>query len=806
MTATRAPWIGLDLENGRYHVLGLLGEGGMASIFKATDRQSNKEVVLKVPKPALLADPEFQHRFAREIRTLVELKHPSVVAVFGFGRHDNVPFAVLEYLSGRTLAEQPKRCQPKDLGTWLPDIAAALDHIHKAGYVHRDVKPGNILFDAKGRPRLADFGIIKSINEKANQQTMALTESGVTVGTPEYMAPELAKGHSFDGKVDQYALAVTVYERLSGRRPIEGGTGPVILVKQIREKPKPLDEVAEVSIALSEVVGKALSKNPKDRYPSCFEFARAVMNPSRPTPAATKVPANTVVSGRTPLAYEAQPQRSSWVLPAAIGGGALALALMALLGWILLRPNQVPGAANQAPKIILTDVPSHVVNAGDKAFTFKPVENVKAIVGKVNKFSVAVERTPRWPGAIPLFLMADQNGAVQVGSATIEPDKDSATVSFRFAAGVTSASIKVIGKAGEFAQELAVPLEIVVPRFTVAKLNDVHLKAGEDAVVEVSITRDNFDDEVVLVAEGSGIISGLPMMRFPAGVNEASLRLRPLGNAQSVSVRLLDVGSREVKASFNVTVEAASKAKSKTPAPRTVDATLVGRLTSDVAILVFSPRDGSTLAAWDNTSVQIWDTAAKKSKAAAIVAGRPVAGTFSPDGQKLLTATESKAYLHNTKGDELNSGKNLHKVIGVYFDTVQTTMVPYFWSTAGLCGMDGKLRSAGTGGANSIKYSTFGAAHKLSETGDKLKYVGKKNVTMSPGRIGDYGASHDGRWVIVASGDKILLYDIENGDGASAIWEKEVNGVKAVAVAPDGRTVAVGVGRELRILQVDSKQ
>jgi serine/threonine protein kinase len=806
MTATRAPWVGLDLEDKRYHVLSLLGEGGMASIFKAIDRQKDKEIVLKVPKPALLADPEFVHRFAREIRTLVELKHPSVVAVYGFGRHNGVPFAVLEFLSGGTLADQPKPCQPKELGAWLPDVAVALDHIHKAGYVHRDVKPGNILFDAQGRSRLADFGIIKSINEKASQQTMALTESGVTVGTPEYMAPELAKGHSFDGKVDQYALAVTVYERLSGRRPIEGGTGPVILVKQIREKPKPLDEVAHVSPALAEAVGRALAKDPKNRFPSCFEFARAVMNPNRTTPAATKVPPSTrtSVTTRTPLAYEPTSTQASWVLPTAIGGGVLALLLFAVGGWLLLRPTPAPATPNNVVKIPISDAPPPVV--GNAPFRFKALESAKAIAGKPGSVIIAVHRTAAWLGPIKLVMQPSQNGVMPLGIATIAPGADSATLTFRLMPNVTTASLKITGSAGEYSEEITVPLDVVVPRYSVMKIDDVQLAANEELLIAVNVSRDGWEDEIVMQPEPpQGVIPFPTTLRIPPGSNETSFRIRSASRAFSGPFRLIGINQEE-KARFNVTVSAASAGKTKTPIIRDEIGTLIGRQLSELGTIAFCPRDPETLVAWDQSHLSVWETGQKHRTVYKPLDGIPSRGTLAPDGKRILTATKNKIYIHDLQGKELTAGPNRYRIVGMYFDVTPSAVLPYFWTPSGLCNAKLTVVQPGAPGANAIKYSTAGSGVKLSETDGKLKLSGKKSVTFASPKPDDFAVSHDGRWVAIAASGKVLLYDTDAADPTAPMWEKDVPGTTAIAISPDGKTIALGVGKDLRLLNVKPQE
>src|SRR5438132_6329137 len=228
MPVELSSWIGRTLASDRYRVTGKLGEGGMGFVFQAVDRHLERDVVIKVPRRDVLEDPAFAGRFQREIRSLVRLAHPHIVKVLDVGEADGLPFAVLQYLSGGSLANRinpgvPVTVRVKKLQDWLAQIAAALDFTHSQGYIHRDVKPDNILFDAPGNVFLSDFGIAKVLADSRSAGTQTLrTQTGVVLGTPQYMAPELIMGQPHDGRVDQYALAIVVYEMLSGVLPITG--------------------------------------------------------------------------------------------------------------------------------------------------------------------------------------------------------------------------------------------------------------------------------------------------------------------------------------------------------------------------------------------------------------------------------------------------------------------------------------------------------------------------------------------------------------------------------------------------------
>jgi hypothetical protein len=287
MTIQSGDWNGLTLGNGRYVITAKLGEGGMGSVYRALDRNIEADVVIKVPRPAMMEDPDFAGRFTREIRSLVKLSHPHIVKVTDVGVYEGAPFAVMQYLSGGTLDDQRPTapegrmlpCDPRTVPHWLTAVAQALDYVHGQGFVHRDVKPGNILFDGQGHAFLSDFGVAKvlaSATDNRAAQT-AVTGAGMVLGTPEYMAPELIMGESFDGRVDQYALAVTVYEILCGRRPFESDAKTKLLVLHTSKAPPRLSEVyPAIPEQLSQVVLIGLAKEPSERYANCVALAAAV--------------------------------------------------------------------------------------------------------------------------------------------------------------------------------------------------------------------------------------------------------------------------------------------------------------------------------------------------------------------------------------------------------------------------------------------------------------------------------------------------------------------------------------------------
>ncbi len=284
---TVAPtWNGLTLAGGRYAVHSQLGTGGMGLVYLAHDQHLDCDVVIKTPRPEVFTGSAIA-RFTREIRSLVRLIHPHIVKILDVGEHEGLPFVVLQYLSGGNLRQRQKLSRdstpaPMPLETlcdWLEHVADTLDFIHEQGYVHRDVKPDNILFDPHGHPYLADFGVAKLLAADESGYTVTnVTSAGAMVGTPYYMAPELVQGQTFDGRADQYALAVMVHELLAGKVPFDATFRAAILMAHTSTEPPLLsDVVSAVPLPLALAVRQALAKNPDERYPDCRSFAGAVL-------------------------------------------------------------------------------------------------------------------------------------------------------------------------------------------------------------------------------------------------------------------------------------------------------------------------------------------------------------------------------------------------------------------------------------------------------------------------------------------------------------------------------------------------
>jgi len=262
-----------------YRVEEPLGAGGMAVVYRARDERLGRPVALKVLPPALAADAGFRRRFTAESRAAAAVDHPNIIPVYEAGQAGRSLFIAMRLVAGGDLGGVLSRegpLPPARAAQFLSPIASALDAAHRAGLVHRDVKPGNVLVDTSpGRPEhvyLSDFGISKGAASSAG-----LTGTGQFLGTPNYTSPEQIKGLAADGRADQYALACVTWQLLTGTVPFERADGMDVLFAHLHEPPPPLDALRPgLPAATGQVLARALAKEPGERYPSCGEFADAL--------------------------------------------------------------------------------------------------------------------------------------------------------------------------------------------------------------------------------------------------------------------------------------------------------------------------------------------------------------------------------------------------------------------------------------------------------------------------------------------------------------------------------------------------
>ena len=256
-----------------YEILDELGRGGMAIVFKAREKQLEREVAIKVLPFSLAFDKEFVERFQREARTSAKLEHPSIIPIYRVGKSGRVIYFVMKFLRGKPLASvlaARGSLPPAEIRQILVQVARALAYAHKSGIVHRDIKPDNIMFDEHGQAVVTDFGIAKAATGGK------LTGTGMSIGTPHYMSPEQARAQQLDGRSDIYSLGVVAYQCLTGSVPFDGEDSFSIGYKHIMEEvPTPPLETYDQR-TLFEVIRKMMAKVPDDRFQTSDDLVQAL--------------------------------------------------------------------------------------------------------------------------------------------------------------------------------------------------------------------------------------------------------------------------------------------------------------------------------------------------------------------------------------------------------------------------------------------------------------------------------------------------------------------------------------------------
>jgi len=330
---------------GRYKVEKIIGEGGMATVYLATDQKHKRKVAVKVMRPELAATLGAE-RFLREVEIAGQLSHPHILPMYDSGESEGLLYYVMPYVPGETLREKLLRegaLPAEDALRLAREVAEALAYAHRQGIIHRDIKPANILL-SEGHALVADFGIARAVGDSGGEQ---LTRTGIAVGTPQYMAPEQATGEKeVDGRADVYATGAVLYEMLAGEPPFTGPSARIILTRSLTEAPRALTAARQgLPPSLDAVVQKALAKNPADRYATGSALVTALdslrTGMTSGTTSAVTAPATAVLpasSKAVSAAVDAMPKRMFSVRNLAIAGAA------ALVVWAVTVTIKAGGA------------------------------------------------------------------------------------------------------------------------------------------------------------------------------------------------------------------------------------------------------------------------------------------------------------------------------------------------------------------------------------------------------------------------------------------------------------------------------
>jgi serine/threonine-protein kinase len=292
----------LRLLAGRYQVGDLIGRGGMADVHVGTDTRLGRRVAIKLLKPSLATDPAFRSRFRREAQDAAKMAHPTIVRIFDAGEETvrgpngqeaQLPYIIMEYVDGRLLKDMIAAgpMNPGDAVRIIEQVLTALEYSHRAGVVHRDIKPGNIMVTATGQVKVMDFGIARAISESS----ATIAETSTIVGTAQYFSPEQARGEAVDARTDLYSTGIVLFEMLTGRAPFRGENPVAVAYQHVNQLPAPPSTLnSDVSPALDAVVLRGVAKDRFERYQSAADFRED----------AAAAGAGNVVAKRTPASAD----------------------------------------------------------------------------------------------------------------------------------------------------------------------------------------------------------------------------------------------------------------------------------------------------------------------------------------------------------------------------------------------------------------------------------------------------------------------------------------------------------------------
>ena len=356
----------------RYEIEEILGEGGMAFVYKAKDRQLQRTVAIKTLKPNYVSQEKFVDRFRREAQTAANLNHPNIVQIFDWGIEDE-PYFVMEYIEGNTLTSIISSNRTVGLNDILyigSQVASGLKEAHKHGLVHRDIKPGNIMITPSGKVKVTDFGIVSLQNEESD-----ITKTGAVLGTASYISPEQAQGKAVSFESDLYSLGTVLYELITGKPPFSGDSPIATATKHLTDKPEKLSTYRkDIPKGLENAVLKLLEKRPYDRFKSA-EDLRALLLQQRKQIQINQTQENLVDLTNPKIKFR-------FTLP------ALVISIMLVFGTIWTLSNIFEGLPVDGGAPSLVEIPD--LTGSEQAQALNDLQELGFIVGIENSADSSV--------------------------------------------------------------------------------------------------------------------------------------------------------------------------------------------------------------------------------------------------------------------------------------------------------------------------------------------------------------------------------------------------------------------------------
>jgi tetratricopeptide (TPR) repeat protein/predicted Ser/Thr protein kinase len=385
----------------RYEIVRLLGQGGMGAVYKAHDKELDRQVAIKVIRADMAANPEILRRFKQELILARQITHKNVIRIFDLGQAEGMKFITMEYIEGENLQSvlrQKKKLQPAEAASIIAQVCRALEAAHNEGVVHRDLKPQNIMLDKSGRAYVMDFGIARSMLGDG------MTQTGALIGTPDYMSPEQAKGQKLDARSDLFSTGIILYEMLSGQVPFDADTTMGKLWKRTNEPARPLDELDKtIPQPLSDIVRKCLEIDPQKRFASAGDLLQRIEVWQGPA-AGTRL---------VSLPVAVLPGSRKWLAAAALG-------VVVMAGILFFRSRVIPRpTAPHAPVTLL--IADFDNKTGDSVFdgTLEPMLGIALegapFISSFNRGQAKKDAARLQPGAVHMDASLAQLVAVREG-------------------------------------------------------------------------------------------------------------------------------------------------------------------------------------------------------------------------------------------------------------------------------------------------------------------------------------------------------------------------------------------------------
>lgn len=417
--------------NQRYELAEKIGDGGMATVYRGRDVRLNRVVAIKILHPHHATDLNFLQRFSHEAQAAANLRHPSIVDIYDVGQEERQHFIVMEFVDGSDLKSMILRYKQLPVQQVLQitsAIADGLDAAHQLGMVHRDVKPQNIMVAHDGTAKITDFGIAKS------GLSTAQTETGVTFGTADYISPEQARGQPATAQSDIYALAVTIYEALTGQLPFTGDSAVAVALQHVGSKPPPIRRHNPgVSTALEQLIMRALAKNPSERPATAKEFGQLLraqeeteVRDTSPRPVRSNGNNSRSVTSISAGMRNLPPKRSTITspLPSRAGrefGGFLILLLLLTLALGLfylfaigsfnglIAPNDNRNTAPNASQAIIATPTAIIAFSSASVPDLRNLNENDVVTTLANAGLTPVADPPKYSNDVPKGLIMSQN-------------------------------------------------------------------------------------------------------------------------------------------------------------------------------------------------------------------------------------------------------------------------------------------------------------------------------------------------------------------------------------------------------------